>query len=243
MRQQPPTGLGQGRPGPAGTKGWTSGYALAPIAGALLALVALVLVERRAASPVLPPSLLAMVRVRAALLAAAVSCFAFFGAMYLLGMELQHTQRLSPLDAGLAMLPLTFPVCVMPFFTGRLVARFGARPVLITGMSATALAGVLLAFGGGQHIPLPLIVAAELALAATGTLSIPGAGAAMAVAAPPEFAATSQGALNGIRQGGSALGVAVLGTLGSLQGAGFILIALGLLAVALITRGTAGNRH
>ncbi|MFJ6603353.1 MFS transporter [Streptomyces lydicus] len=146
-----------------------------------------------------------------------------------------HTYALSPFEAGLAALPLTFPVCVMPFFTGRLVARYGARPVLLTGMSASVAAGVLLALCGG-HPPLALVVAAELALAATGTLSIPGAAAEMAVSAPPELAATGQGALNGVRQAGSALGVAVLGTLATLPAAGGVLLATGLVAVLLVFR-------
>ncbi|MFJ5027244.1 MFS transporter [Streptomyces sp. NPDC088560] len=154
--------------------------------------------------------------------------------MYLLAVWLQRTYDLTPLRAGLAALPMAFPVCVMPFFTGRLVARYGPRPVLLTGMSATAVAGALLACAAGHHPPLALIVAAELALAAAGTLSIPGAAAAVAVAAPAEYAATSQGALNGIRQAGSALGVAVLGTLGGLTGAGYLLAGVGVLAVLLL---------
>ncbi|MGW2631643.1 MFS transporter [Streptomyces chattanoogensis] len=223
----------------AGIEGWSSPYAWGPIVGALLAFGALAVVERRVAAPVLPPALLALPRVRAAMVAAAVSCFAFFGGAYMLGVWLQHTYHLSPFTAGLASLPLTFPVCVMPFFTGRLVARYGARPVLLTGMSASVVSGALLAFATGHHPPLALIIAAEITLAATGTLSIPSAAAEMAVSAPPEYAATGQGALNGIRQAGSALGVAVLGTLGALSGAGFVLIGVGLVAVLVVASATA----
>ncbi|MFI2765072.1 MFS transporter [Streptomyces echinatus] len=223
----------------AGIEGWGSPRALVPIVAALLCFATVAVVERRVASPVLPPVLLALPKVRAAMVAAAVSCFAYFGGMYMFAVWLQHTYDLTPFKAGLASLPIAFPVCVMPFFTGRLVARHGPRPVLLTGMSASVVAGVLLAFCVGHHPPLPLIIAAELALAATGTLSIPGAAAAMAVSAPPEYAATSQGALNGIRQAGSALGVAVLGTLGALTTSGYVLIGIGLLAVLLVARATA----
>ncbi|MDN3260919.1 MFS transporter [Streptomyces sp. CSDS2] len=226
----------------AGIEGWGSPRALIPIAAALLCFVVLAVVERRVASPVLPPALLALPKVRAAMVAAAVSCFAYFGGMYMFAVWLQHTYDLTPFKAGLASLPIAFPVCVMPFFTGRLVARYGPRPILLTGMSASVVAGVLLAFSVGHHPPLPLLIAAELALAATGTLSIPGAAAAMAVSAPPEYAATSQGALNGIRQAGSALGVAVLGTLGALTTSGYVLIGIGLLAVLLVASATAKPR-
>lgn len=216
----------------AGIQGWGAPPALVPLAAALGCFAALVAVERRAAAPVLPPALLALPKVRTAMVAAAVSCFAYFGGLYQLAVWLQHTYRLTPFDAGLAALPMVFPVCVMPFFTGRLVARHGPRPVLLAGMSATVLAGALLACAS----TLPLIVAAEAALAAAGTLSIPGAAAAVAVAAPAEYAATSQGALNGIRQAGSALGVAVLGTVGSLAASGYVLLVAGACAVVLLAR-------
>ncbi|MGW7818142.1 MFS transporter [Streptomyces puniciscabiei] len=220
----------------AGIQGWGGPAALLPLAAALSCFAAVAAVERRAAAPVLPPALLALPRVRAAMVAAAVSCFTYFGGLYQLAVWLQHAYRLTPFDAGLAALPMTFPVCVMPFFTGRLVARHGARPVLLTGMAAAVVAGALLACAAGGRPPLPLIVAAELALAATGTLSIPGAAAAVAVAAPGEYVATSQGALNGIRQAGSALGVAVLGTSGALTGSGYLLMGVGAIAVLLVAR-------
>ncbi|MCX4748192.1 MFS transporter [Kitasatospora sp. NBC_01287] len=218
----------------AGSAGWSAPAALLPMAAAVAAFAALALVERRVAAPLLPPALLALPRVRAALVAAAVSCFAFFGGMYLIDVWLQHQDGLSPLRAGLAALPLTLPICVMPFLTGRLVARHGARPVLLTAMALTVLAGALLLCCGGDQVSMPVLVAAELALATAGTLAIPGAAAEMAVAAPVELAATGQGALNGIRQGGSALGVAVLGTAGGLAGAGAVLVVTGVLACGLV---------
>jgi DHA2 family methylenomycin A resistance protein-like MFS transporter len=90
---------------------------------------------------------------------------------------------------------------------------------------------VILAFSG-THTPFALLVAAQLMLALGSTTAIPASTADMATAAPAEYAATAQGALNASRQAGSALGVAVLGTLVSMHRIGLGVVAFA--AVALL---------
>jgi DHA2 family methylenomycin A resistance protein-like MFS transporter len=125
-------------------------------------------------------------------------------------------------QTGLAFLPMTLPMAVMPLFAGRLVARFGARPVVLTGLGADVVCGALLVASGDKAV-LGWVLAAQLALAAGSTLAIPGATADMSTAAPAHLAGTGQGILNAGRQAGAALGVAVLGTLASLRDAGLVL--------------------
>ncbi|GAB2828293.1 MFS transporter [Actinocorallia aurea] len=218
----------------AGIEGWTSVRALVALVASAAAFAALPFAERRTAFPVLPPALLALPKVRAAMAGAAVACFAYFGSLYLLAVWMQDAYALSPWRAGLVSLPMVLPVCFMPLVAGRLMARHGARPVLLTGVVLAAVGGVLLLFAGGAHPPLALLFAAELVLAGTGTLCITAAAAEMAAATPPAYAATGQGALNGVRQAGSALGVATLGTLTHLPSAGWILIPAGLLGTAVL---------
>ncbi len=216
-----------------GTGGWGRPAPIVALALAACVIVALVPVERRAAYPVLPPALLRLPRVRADMVTGAVASLVFYGVFFALTLWLQDTRHLSPLAAGFAFLPMTLPMAILPLVAGRLVARVGARPVMLTGLAADVVSGVLLGFAG-PHSSLVWVLGAQVFLVLGSTLAIPAATADMAGAAPPEVAATGQGAFNAARQAGSALGVALLGTLATLRSAGLVLAVFALVAVALV---------
>ncbi|MEU0090749.1 MFS transporter [Kribbella sp. NPDC006257] len=215
-----------------GTNGWGRPTPLISLGLAVVALIALVQVERRAEHPVLPPALLARAQVRLDIIAATAATLVFYGMLFMLTLWYQRERGFSALDTGLAFVPMTLPMCVLPMVTGRLIATFGARRLIIFGLTCDVFAGLLLT-RVGVHSSLLWIVVAEIALVLASTTAIPAATADMSVAAPKEYAASAQGALNASRQAGSALGVAVLGPLTSLRTAGVILAALALVAVTL----------
>src|SRR6266545_2184608 len=177
-----------------GTGGWARPGPVVALALAACAVVALVAVERRAPGPVLPPALLRLPRVRADLVAGAVASMVFYGVFFALTLWLQDTRHLGPVQAGAAFLPMTLPMCVLPLVAGRLVARIGARPVILVGLAADVVSGVLLAFAGSHS--LGWVLGAQVFLVLGSTLAIPAATADMASAAPPQLAATGQGAFN-----------------------------------------------
>jgi DHA2 family methylenomycin A resistance protein-like MFS transporter len=216
-----------------GTSGWRHPTPITSLALAALATALLIAVERRAVSPVLPPALLRLPRVRADIAAGSVASLIFYGVFFALTLWLQHERELTPTEAGIAFLPMTVPMCVLPLVAGRLVARFGARPVILVGLAADLVAGVLLAFVGPDG-SLGWVIGAQIALVLGSTLAIPGATADMSMAAPPDLAATGQGAFNAARQAGSALGVALLGTLSTLSAAGTTLAVFAVIAIGLV---------
>lgn len=218
-----------------GTNGWERPTPIITIATAALAVLALVQVEHRAEHPVLPPGLLALPQVRLDIVAATAATLVFYGMLFTLTLWYQRERGLSALDTGLAFVPMTLPMCVLPMVTGRLIASFGARRLIIFGLTCDVLAGILLA-GVGVDSPLLWTIVAEIALVLASTTAIPAAIADMSVAAPPEYAASAQGALNASRQAGAALGVAVLGPLTSLHTAGIILAGLALAALLISMR-------
>ncbi|WP_419993844.1 MFS transporter [Streptomyces boninensis] len=217
----------------AGTSGWARPLPVAALLVAAAAFAALAVAERRVPAPALPPALLRLRPVQAAVVTATTATWTVYGVLFLLTQWLVEDRGLRPLQAGLAFLPLTLPMCVLPLLTGRLVARTGTRPAMLGGLTAVAASGGLLAFAG-HDAPLGLITAVQLVLAVGATLSIPSATAELSSSAPAELAATGQGALNAARQAGAALGVAVLGTCGDLRTAGIVVLAGGAAGLATV---------
>lgn len=215
-----------------GTGGWGRVLPVLAVVLGLATLVLLGVVEKHTARPALPPDLLRRGRVVADLVAGAIASLVFYGVLFALTLRLPESGR-SALETGLFFLPMTLPMCIMPFFAGRFVARFGARPVIIFGLAADVLAGVLLALAGPGG-SVGWIVGAEVALVLGSTLAIPAATADVAMAAPRELAATAQGLFNAGRQAGSALGVALLGALATLVFDGAILAVCAAVALGVV---------
>ncbi|WP_336210517.1 MFS transporter [Nonomuraea sp. LPB2021202275-12-8] len=177
-----------------------------PVAAlACAALAALVLVERRSHAPALPGGLLAATWPE--LLAGTAATFAFSGALFVLTLLLQDVRHLTPLATGLAFLPLTLPMTVNPVVTGRIVARYGARPPILGGLSllAAGLAGVAL-----TEALTPWLVVMGFGL----SFCLPALVAGVVSSAPSGSAGTAGGVLNAARQAGATLGVAVLAGVG-----------------------------
>ncbi|MGW7051338.1 DHA2 family efflux MFS transporter permease subunit [Streptomyces sp. NPDC054887] len=111
------------------------------VLGALL-LVWFVLVERRAAEPVLP---LKLFRLRTFTLVAVISFvvgFAMFGAMTYLPTFLQVVQGVSPTMSGVHMLPMVLGLLLTSTASGQIVSRTGrwkVFPIAGTGITAVGL--------------------------------------------------------------------------------------------------------
>jgi len=217
-----------------GTSGWGHPLVLGALSASVIAAAALWAVERRVEHPVLPPVLFARRELSASLLAAALATLVFYGILYTVTLWLQRERGLSPVLTGLSFVPMTLPMCVLPVFTGRLVARFGARRVILGGLGFDLLAGVLLLGVTSAHGSLLWVALSEVALVLASTTVIPAATADVAVNAPQPVAGAAQGALNAGRQAGSALGVALLGPLTVLSHAGIVLAVLSAVTLALV---------
>lgn len=133
---------------------------LTGIAG-VIALVAFVLVQRRGAAPVLAPSLVANKGFLGWSLATLTTSVGFLGALVFLPTFLQAAGGLSAASAGVAMLPLTAPVLVMPMAAVTLVNRGVPARLLIMVALALVVGGngwlVMLSAGGAVFVPLLLV--------------------------------------------------------------------------------------
>lgn len=192
--------------------GWLSWQSIAVFAAALVFLAAAVVIELRAAEPILP---IRMFRRRLVLTTTLVS--AGVGAV-LIGLTsyvpnfLQRTAGASPLIAGLAVAALTLGWPVAASNAGRLYLRFGFRPTVLIGTVVAALSTLLLlAVTGDDSILLTalacLLIGVGLGLSATPAL----------IAAQSSVGYAERGVVTGAnlfsRSIGSAVGVAVFGAI------------------------------
>ncbi|GEC07773.1 EmrB/QacA family drug resistance transporter [Streptomyces spinoverrucosus] len=127
------------------TWGWGSPQIVGLVVVAVVLAVVFVVVERRAAEPVLP---LKLFRIRTFALAAAISLiigFAMFGAMTYLPTFLQVVQGVSPTMSGVHMLPMVLGLLLASTGSGQIVSRTGRWKVFpVVGTFVTTVGLLLL---------------------------------------------------------------------------------------------------
>src|SRR3954471_18728734 len=120
--------------------GWGSARTLITIALGLALLATFVLIEARlATAPLMPLRIFRSRPVTGANVVVFCMGAAAFAMWYFLSLYLQQVLGDTPIEAGLAFLPMTIAIIVTSRSAGRLVGRFGPGPVLTTGMTLIGL--------------------------------------------------------------------------------------------------------
>src|SRR5581483_6895822 len=126
----------------AGYLGWGAAGAWGPIAAGVALLAAFLALETRTAAPLVPLRALTP-QLRRANGVVLLFSAALFPMWFVSSLYLQQVLALSPLEAGLAFLPMALTIMVAARQAGRLVSLFGARSVLTSGLTMMT-AGLLL---------------------------------------------------------------------------------------------------
>lgn len=223
-----------------GKGGFASGPALGGMATALVAFVGFLVAERRADRPLLDLGWFRRAEFTGANAGAALMNLGTLGGLFALGLFLQETEGLSPLEAGLALVPLALPLAVLTPFTGRLVGRVGPRLPAGLGLAMSGVGYLGAALVGGSNIDSP-VGWAFLAIAGAGMgIAVPGLVAGATEALGPDRAGIASAVNNTSRQVGGAIGVALIGSLTSITTSllfsGAALVLGGLMALALMGR-------
>jgi EmrB/QacA subfamily drug resistance transporter len=189
--------------------GWSSAAALAVAA---VALPALLLYEPRRTDPLIDLRFFRSIPFASAI-AVAVSAFAAFGGfLFLNTLYLQQERGLSPLEAGLATVPLAAMTALVSPLAGRIVGHRGPRlPFVIAGASF-AIACAMLA-GVGPATPLSWVLAAYVVFGlGFGFVNAPVTYTAVS-GMPRAQAGVAAALATSSRQVGHTLGVAVVGAI------------------------------
>jgi EmrB/QacA subfamily drug resistance transporter len=200
-------------------------WAWAAIGGAILLLAALVVVELRAADPVLPIGLFRDRMFAVACGHGVLAGCAMFGSSAFVPLFVQGVQGTTATEAGAALTPMLLAWVFSSIIGTRLLLRIGYRSVALAGMVSLTVGALMLTQVSATTGRVPLMV--YLALMGFGMgLSIPAFLIAVQSAVERRKLGTATSTLQFSRSIGGALGIGIMGAVlssalaGSLAAAG-----------------------
>ncbi|WP_329339666.1 MFS transporter [Streptomyces sp. NBC_00663] len=120
--------------------GWGDAKTWAFIAASVLGFVLFAFWETKVGEPLIPLGLFRSVALSAGVVLMVLMAIAFMGGLFFVTFYLQNVHGMSPIDAGLHLLPLTGMMIVGSPLAGVLITKLGPRVPLAGGMAATAIA-------------------------------------------------------------------------------------------------------
>lgn len=195
----------------AESAGWAS---LQTIGLLLLAVVLFIIflgLQKRKKEPLVPLSIFKAPNLSAGNVVMALLAGAWIPLWFYLNLYLQQVLDFSAFNSGLALLPMTIAIMIlMVGVTGKLVAKFGFKSILISGLIALTASLILFSYVPVEGSFLTHVLPASLLGALGMSLAyIPGTIASISGAKPEETGLAS-GLVNTSYQIGSALGLAII---------------------------------
>ncbi|MDX8143237.1 MFS transporter [Lentzea sp. BCCO 10_0061] len=201
--------------------GWTSAETIVGLIVAVVLLGSFLLIQAKRKAPLVRLGIFGTPQLGAANIAQLLLGGAWIPMWFFLNLYLQQVLGLGAFASGSALLPMTTAIMVlMVVVAPRLTARFGVKPMVVTGLVvlAAGLGWLALVRPDGNYwvdvLPASLVAATGMALA-----FIPSLGTAISSARPEEGGLAS-GIVNTSYQIGSALGLAAMTALAASYGAG-----------------------
>lgn len=172
--------------------------------------------QRRLLQPLVDVALFRVPAFSGAVLANAIAIFALSGLLFFYSQYLQLVRGFRPVVAGLAELPLTLAAIAVVFVIGAIARRLGAGRAIGTGLLVAATGLVLLA--GAEAAPSYVWMALALVPIGLGVgLASALSTDAVVAAVPRERAGAAASVAETAYELGTALGIALLGSLHTLM--------------------------
>jgi EmrB/QacA subfamily drug resistance transporter len=202
--------------GPGGH--WTEPLVLAALLGGLLLLAAFLWWERRTPSPMLPLNLFGSAQFTSANVITFVVYGGIGGALFLLPIQLQEVSGYSPLESGIALLPVTAITLALSQRSGALADKIGPRLQMSVGpvLVGIGLGLFTLITASGNYLtevlPGVLVFGFGLAVAVAPLTST------VLAAVPAEHAGMASAVNNDVARAAALIAVALLPAAGGLTG-------------------------
>lgn len=190
--------------------GWSSGWTMTAFAVSIALVAAFVAWEMHHHTPMLEVRFFADPRFSAASASITLAFFALAGAIFMVTQYLQFVLDYSPLRAGLGILPAAGAIAIAGPISAHVTEHVGGRAAITAGLLLTTIGLVVQAvFTDSSYLPIAIgqgLFGLGLGMAmAPATDSIMGA-------LPPDRAGVGSAVNDTTREIGSALGVAVIGS-------------------------------
>jgi EmrB/QacA subfamily drug resistance transporter len=206
----------------AETHSWGAPGTIVALAASAVALISFIAVEQRAASPLVPLHIPWNRARGGAYLSVLLAFSAVFSVFLFLSYFMQQNLGFSPLQTGVAFLPMSAAVALTATFVQtRLLPRTGAKPIVTVGM-ALALTGTALLTRLGPHASYGADILPSLILVGLGMGSVfaPSVGTAT-LGVQTHEAGIASALLNTAQQVGGSVGTALLSTIFASATAGY----------------------
>jgi EmrB/QacA subfamily drug resistance transporter len=196
----------------AASSGWADRLTLGAFAAAAALLAAFVLAEAHSPQPITPLRLFTDRSRSASYVARLLLVAGMFGMFFFLTQYIQEILGFSPLQAGIAFVPLTGALFAVSRLAPRLVARFGPKPLMVAGL-LPVVAGMtwLTRISPGTDYLHGILGPMLLLGCGMGVTFVPLTMASLA-GVHPEDAGAGSSMVNVTQQVGGALGLAILVT-------------------------------
>ena len=203
--------------------GWVSAHTLGLGGIAIALLVAFVLRQARTAKPLLPLRVFRSANVTGANAIVALMVAGMFGMFFLGALYLQQVLGYGALQVGLAFLPVATVIgAIQVGLAARLIGRFGARAVLLPGLSLIVVGLALLTRTPVDGTYVTDLLPAMALLGVGAGVSFPALMMLAMSDATPSDSGLASGLVNTTLQVGGALGLAVLATLSASRTRNFL---------------------
>ncbi|WP_405524971.1 MFS transporter [Streptomyces canus] len=194
----------------APTWGWGDGLTWTFVAVSLAGFVLFAVWETKVREPLIPLALFRSVALSAGVVLMVLMAIAFMGGLFFVTFYLQNVHGMSPIDAGLHLLPLTGMMIVGSPLAGAMITKLGPRVPLAGGMASVAIA--MFGMSTLETDTGSAVMSLWFALLGLGLAPVMvGATEVIVGNAPMELSGVAGGLQQAAMQIGGSLGTAVLG--------------------------------
>jgi EmrB/QacA subfamily drug resistance transporter len=190
--------------------GWTAPLILGAFAVAAVSAVAFLAIEARVAHPMVDLSMFRNRAFSGGSVTFMIWAFGILGIYFFTSIYLQQTLGFSPVEAGLAFVPMALCLAVFAGIAPRVEARAGAHRTVAAGMLLMVVGLVLFARLGEHAGYTSLLPGFLLFGAGAGLMNVPATNASMQ-AIPTARAGVASALINASREVAGLLGITVIG--------------------------------